>query len=343
MSRHVAKAMFAAVLLLASGIAGANEATCTGRWLNPMTDICWYCVFPISIGAANVSGVSGVADTPNNPSPICWCPVPPPVWVRKGVTVGFWEPFRVSEVIRQPYCFPTLGGLDLSDSFGSVVIRGGHQRSQGTNDGTKNAQYHLHWQQYPAFYMMGQMTDSLCIESGGLDVAYLTELDPLWLDDESSAVLSPEAALFANPIMQVSCAADCLAATVGLPLDPMIWCAGCQGSLYPFTGNSGHHTNAISTAQLMTERFIAKLHREGLGYDSSNPAWPGYCAVWPIQVIKKSQYRLQLGYPIPSTIYPTCCTPFGRTSIPYEWAKEHPYVGEDFGYVIWRKRNCCAS
>ena len=33
---------------------------------------------------------------------------------------------------------------------------------------------------------------------GSFDLVYLTEVDPLWADDELTAILNPEAVLFAN-------------------------------------------------------------------------------------------------------------------------------------------------
>jgi hypothetical protein len=40
------------------------SANCQGRFVNPLTDICWSCLFPMTIGGANVSG-PGFEDTPN--------------------------------------------------------------------------------------------------------------------------------------------------------------------------------------------------------------------------------------------------------------------------------------
>jgi len=33
----------------------AGIATCTGKFPNPVTDICWSCILPISIGAARIA------------------------------------------------------------------------------------------------------------------------------------------------------------------------------------------------------------------------------------------------------------------------------------------------
>ena len=34
---------------------GAGTATCTGKFPNPITDICWSCILPISIGSAPIA------------------------------------------------------------------------------------------------------------------------------------------------------------------------------------------------------------------------------------------------------------------------------------------------
>ena len=82
----------------------AQAKTCTGRMVNPITDICWACVLPITIGAAPV--VPGrTSDTLNFPSPVCVCPAPPPLFVRIGVAVGYWEPIRLIDVTKSPFCF----------------------------------------------------------------------------------------------------------------------------------------------------------------------------------------------------------------------------------------------
>src|SRR3546814_6426677 len=81
------------------------------------------------------------------------------------------------------------------------------------------------------------VTDFLCLESGSIDILYISEIDPLWQDSELTAIINPEAVLFANPLALAACAADCVSATVNLPVDEMFWCAGCQGSMYPMNGN----------------------------------------------------------------------------------------------------------
>jgi len=55
-------------------------------------------------------------------------------------------------------------------------------------------------------------------------------------------------------------------------------------------------------------------------------------------IIKKSQYKTQMTYPIPQT---DNCMPLGRSDVLWSSGKEFPYQGEDFGYLLWMKKNCC--
>ena len=77
----------------------AFAQACTGRFVNPLTDVCWECLFPISIGAVGIGAAAGAPDTPNPPFPICYCGTPIP---RIGLTIGLWEPARLIDVSRAP-------------------------------------------------------------------------------------------------------------------------------------------------------------------------------------------------------------------------------------------------
>ena len=46
----------------------------------------------------------------------------------------------------------------------------------------------------------------LCFEAASFDIAYITEIDPLWNDDTLTTLINPEVALFANPIAVAACA-----------------------------------------------------------------------------------------------------------------------------------------
>ena len=119
------------------------QSNCVGRFVNPITDICWSCLFPITIGGIRVS--SAGEDTENPRSILCKCPMPSPPWVRIGIPISFWEPVRLVDVTRTPYCLVSLGGISLMDK--GIQGRG----SVGNNSGNRmrHSFYHVHWYIYP--------------------------------------------------------------------------------------------------------------------------------------------------------------------------------------------------
>lgn len=308
---------------------------CSGRFVNPINDICWNCLFPLSIGPTRVSG-GNREDTPNPRHIPCLCPRPPLLIPVPGIPVGFWEPARLVDVTRVPFCMVSLGGMKLGSSTVGYGVHGygGESRAQ-------NSFYQVHWYVYPVLYWLELIVDFLCLEQQSFDVAYITELDPLWNADELAFILNPEAILFGNPIAQAACAADCTAATSKFPLNSLFWCGGCQGSLYPFTGNTAAHNGGVQASLLMVQRMIAKLHRELLLWGTSGTTNGEICQKYPMPLIKKTQYKTQMTYPRPTTRGPLACNPLGRSEVIWGAGREFPYKGEDFGYLIWRKRNCC--
>ena len=165
---------------------------------------------------------------------------------------------------REPraWCFPNLGGLTIDP--GLPAARGRTGSSGG--DGASGSVWHVHYYVYPLLSWIGALLDLGCLEAGGLDIAWTSELDPAWLDDELSFLLNPEAALFANLPAQAACAADCAASSAGLPLDPLFWCAGCQGGMYPLTGNVAAHVGGVQASLLAAQRLVYRLHRLGIAW-----------------------------------------------------------------------------
>lgn len=318
------------ILLFVCFFCASVQANCVGKFVNPITDVCWKCVFPITIMGIDV--VKGNPSPKAPSSPICICNRPPLNLPIPGIPVGFWEPVRLVDITRTPYCLVNMGGISVASS--GVNYRGDVE--ENTNDGTHHSFYQVHWYVYPIMYWLEVLTDFVCLENMSIDLAYLTELDPLFNDDQKSFILNPESVLFGNVVAQAACAADCLASSVNLPLDLLFWCSGCQGGLYPFTGTLNDHSGGVQASLLVTGRFMAKLHRELL-------LWGTYgkndlCAKYPMPIIKKSQYRLQMTYPIPTA---NNCYPMGHTELFWQGGKEYPYNGSDFGYLVWRRRDCC--
>jgi conjugal transfer pilus assembly protein TraU len=303
------------------------QAKCVGHFINPITDVCWKCLFPLKI--AGITVMRGGPDPSSPQTPLCYCNNPFP---RVGIPISFWEPARLVDVTRTPYCLVSMGGIQMMHT-GS---RGRGDVEEDPDTVTKKSFYQVHWYAYPLLYWLEVLMDFVCLERGQIDLVYLTELDLLWHDDEKNAILNPEAALFGNVIAQAACAADCAAASVDLPLDLLFWCGGCQGSLYPFTGTLDAHTGGVQASLLIVQRLIARLHREGLLWGYVGKA--GLCGKYYMPFIRKSQYRTQMTYPIPQT---RSCYPLGHTEILWGAGREFPYKGSDFAYLIWRKRDCC--
>jgi conjugal transfer pilus assembly protein TraU len=308
-------------------------ATCHGRFANPITDICWSCLFPLTIGGIGIVS-DGQPDIGNPSSPVCYCNNPP----RLGISIGFWEPVRMVDVTRSPFCMVGLGGLSLDPGIGAP--RGAQV---GHDSQTRNSFYQVHWYANPILAWLEVLLDFPCLEQGSLDLAYLTEVDPLWSDDELSAILNPEAVLFANPVAKAACAADCVAASAGFPVASLFWCAGCQGSIYPMTGHVTTHIGGVQASVLLTQRMTAKMHRQLTTFATAGSR--GLCGAYPLPIFDKTHYKLQMTYPVPATakVGGQCCQPYGRTTMIWGSGKSFPVSGEDFSYQIFRKRNCCAG
>lgn len=326
--------LFASLFLMSSIAQAAN--TCQGNFVNPITDVCWSCLFPISIGKMQVFS-GNVPDTREHPqSPLCACPGKEGGIIIPGISTGFWEPIAITDVTRTPFCMVNLGGMQLP--FGSVYAIG---ETETANSDHNNSFYYVHWYKYPLLYWLNIITDGVCLERGDLDIAYLTELDPTWNDDELGFLQNPEAFLFGNLIAQVACSADSLAALVGLPIDSLFWCAGAQGGMYPLNGHVQEHVGGVQASTLLTERMAYKMHRDFLLTDSVGADSPALCYNVRLPIIPKSRYRYQMTNPIPTT-GPRGCHPFGTTTTTWEAGHEIPFKGEDYGYLVWRRRDCCA-
>ncbi|MCP3848683.1 MAG: conjugal transfer pilus assembly protein TraU [Gammaproteobacteria bacterium] len=328
--------MILILVLMWPGLATAN-ISCKGRFVNPITDICWSCLLPISIGGFSIGkgNLPRKRDTKNPKNPFCLChkaekEVP-------GVAVGFWEPVRLIEVTRTPYCMVNLGGIALGKNFKKISS----YRKRGGD--SSRSFYHTHYYIYPLIYWLELLTDFSCLEKNTFDVAYMSEFDITWNDPKLQSLLNPEAILFGNPLAQASCALDCGAASFNLPLDAMFWCAGCLGNMYPLSGANADHVGGVQNSSLLAMRLLNKLHRVGFAKKTSSSDSSIHGEIcrksYSLRLIK-SQYKLQLTYPRTSS-KGLGCWPVGLTDMAYSPGNEYPYEGEDWGYLVWRKKNCC--
>lgn len=332
-ARRFAAALFLAISLGAG--AQTSDPTCIGKFPNPITDICWSCGFPMTLGNIPVFTMNQEDNGGNPGGVMCACSSPP----RIGVSTGFWEPARIVEVVRRPYCFVSLGGVKLDPGIDAP----NHAQSGQKEGRARHAFYHVHWYLNPLIFWLELLLDANCLEQGVFDLAYFTEVDPLWSDSETSFIINADVALFSNPVAQAVCAADCIAATTGFPRNELFWCAGCQGSMYPLTGWVGNFNGGVRASELLMQRFTNKAHRQGLIWAASGS--DGQCGLYPQVLMDKTNYKAQMLYPIPNTkkVDGKCCHPYGRTTTIWGSGKEYPYKGEDFTYQIFRKRNCCGG
>ena len=67
-----------------------------GKIINPVTDVCWSCLFPLHIAGENTTPKH--KDFIKYREKICNCP-----GGIVGVPFAFWEPSRMIEVTRTPY------------------------------------------------------------------------------------------------------------------------------------------------------------------------------------------------------------------------------------------------
>ena len=304
---------------------------CKGHFVNPITDICWDCIFPVTIGKSNA--VKGhYPDTDNRKITKYWCQCESDIGFRYGLAIGYWEPFALVDITRKPFCMVNLGGIQIDLGHKGL---GGSQAP--TADGY-GAFYYVHWYKYPLIYWLNIIASLSCKEEDGFDLLFPSELDPTWNDSEFAFILNPESTLFTSPAVRASCAADATKALTHTAIDSLFWCQGAQGSTYPLTGFVANQTSPISAALLLAERTNFKLHRIGAIRESVSEDSPALCRTYRSKTMPKSRYRYQMTNTIPDA---SSCHPFGKTVTTWEAGHTVPNNGDNYGFLIWRKRNCC--
>jgi conjugal transfer pilus assembly protein TraU len=332
---RIVKTTLASIFLITQAGAMDVGAPCTGNIMDPITDMCWDCLFPLTIGSVPVVA-SDKPDTDNPESPVQICKMPYPPYIRVGLNINYWEPSSLADVTRTPYCMVNLGGMKID--MGGMFAVGESGNYTASSDDLDGSIWNVHYYKYPLIYWLNIMMSVGCLQIGDMDIAYLSELDPLWNDDEWNIILNPEVLLFANPIAQMACAADALKTTPpnSAAIDALFWCMGNQGSAYPLNGYVQNSIGPIQASTLLTERMNFKLHREGMILDSIGED-NLVCHQYIDPILPKSRYRYEMVNPIPDA---NDCHPFGHdTSV---WGIGHDSVsnGSNFGYLIWKKRNC---
>ncbi len=245
-----------------------------------------------------------------------------------GLIWTYWEPFVAIDSVTTPFYSPFLGF-----STGSALINelGGKNASQDSvsiaNESTF-AQAHV----YPIPLLNWLFCNRYDYP------LWLTEFDPQWQFDGLSMLVHPEAALYANPVMQMACMADAAATNVGSPMDSMPWCLGSGGSSYPMTGHVDND-NIVQANNTAAARLIYKLNRLYMICDPGlNP-----CGCTPTPVWIKSHYKMHVVRPgVRSPAWP-----MGVTTAYYSSGLNTPFVGgglgpnDEFLWTVYRRQFCC--
>lgn len=321
------------ISVLLSSPAQAGGASCTGNFVNPISDVCWECMLPMTLGSVPILS-STYPDTQNPASPISYCPKPPPIFVQIGLNIGYWEPSTLTDVTRVPYC---MVNMDMQMNLSTKTNIGG-RISVREGEYADAAFYHAHYYTFPLMAWLNIISSTACMAVDTFGVAYLTELDPLWEDDELAFILNPEAILFGNPATQLACSAEAILTSLGtaLPIDALFWCMGSQGSAYPLTGTTNYKNSPVQAATLIMQRLNYKLHRQGIVWES-NGSDGAICYQTPTPILPKSRYRYQMSATIPNALR---CFPYTTTTTLWEAGHDNPITGENFGFINWKKRNC---
>lgn len=325
--------IFAAVSLWSQAQTGP---ICKGSFPNLITDVCYDCMFPISIGGGLLNlGTSGDDyDTGASKSPICICASN----LTVGTPMGFWEPRFMVETTYKPGCMPLLGGVDINTPYNDLELGAVKETNKAIKGSRKSAFVHVNEYINPVMTALGIITQSPCLDSRSFDVPFLSWADPTWNDDSLALMLTPYAYPFAGIPSIAAEMPDALAATWSFPLATLFWVAGGWGPMYPLTGNVSNANTPEQVSHLMIARLFAKLHAAGTQQSTAGQDALASCGSLglPQLIMDKRQYKTNRVYPWPDNM----CTPIGRPLLLQEKGAARPN-DRDYGYFIFQRKDCC--
>lgn len=315
------------------------HAICKSSFINPVTEVRWSCMLPISLGGVSASTIpvpeaamaifsdkalSGAV------SPVCTCWDPTP---RVGLTFSMNNVFRIVESTKDPFCFPSMGFDIEAEAFGAGGQDGGEKKSSKT---TFN---YTHLISFVPTQVLNIFIDSLCMQTSETQLAVLglSEIDPTAKSSELALIMAPESILFANPIAQAYCMVDA-SLTLFEQTDPIgYWCAGGH-SIFPLSNHSTE-TEYVDAASINAAKYLFKLSRTGQLFTCLGSQ--AVCGCAPSLIWNKREFRLQVAKPIPD-IY---CHRIGKPSLTWNIPNKNPALipgADNLAYLIWRRRDCCA-
>lgn len=353
----------AMLVLLPIGEAGAQTGggrTCPTKWHfgEQIMRTCWTCFFPLTIFGIPLLGEASELPDDRVNMPLCLCPgrtgYPSP-----GFTLGWWSPRYSLEYVRKPWCLPSLAGIELDlGTVGSGSLDPAYGLSIGrwggagdATDSNVSTYYNFHSYTFPVDFLVGYLSDMACSKQGatGIDIAFMSEFDPSWNNDELALWTGPEAKVFAAPWAVVACSVDSVASTVKKPMRSLYYCAGSWGVIFPMAGHETSNSDMPRAVALLAARSMAKQHRFGIYKRTyGNKA---ICADTNSYVLQKQQYQLQM-------VFPSVEKDNGRMarsgnggsnhwigSSSFKWGGESSTLPgqEDYVYLSWGYNDCCVT
>lgn len=209
-------------------------SSCHGRFVNPITDICWSCMFPMFIAPlpmvfnignqkggtiiddskqATMAGGIPLVKPGSLPGGACTCPERSIV-APLGLMMSWYEPARFVDVTRSPFCMVGLGGIDMSSGLSDILPAPGYGDEKHGLE-TQSSFYQVHWFMDPVMAILG-IIDAGCNvgASKSIDLMFMSEVDPTWNDDSVSLIFSPEVVLFTSLPAQLACGVDCVGSSL---------------------------------------------------------------------------------------------------------------------------------
>lgn len=316
-------------------LAGATQSYaasgCNGTIFNPVTDVPWNGIFPLRVGGVAVKQNRDLPDTAEGRSglPLCACTTSTETYV--GLKVSFWNINTLYEVVRTPYCSPTMG-----TSFSSLD-NGYHGGTNNQTAGQPKTFKQVHRVRFPLFDVVGLLTDSTCFKHNeGFDYLGFSELDPTHNKSYLAAVLDPRVFLFASPPFDIVCSAS-----RGISMVPgdvlsgafntLFWC--CFENVYSLTGDK-NNPNDTESAIAIGAKDLYKVTSAGLHLDTTSNT----CASRPfVGAWKKGDFRFALSKPVRMAKPIICDTP----GLLWDSNKNPPLKEGNYLFVLFQKHLCC--
>lgn len=318
-----------------AGVCKVGDTIFTQPPLGIFSDVDWAGIFPIRVGGKDV--VSGIPDIQDYLPPVCLCQrLPPPVPPIPGITFSMWQPAHLTEVVQEPYCF---------QAFGVVIPNPTGVFGIGNPGGKKihhYAFYQAHYYEFPLLDILSLAQDLICLQSpfgSNINIPFISEPDPAWQSDILATFGSPEAILFANPVAQLSCMADSAASQIYQPLDPMFWCMGSWGGVFPVDGDTGGTKDPVEGAAAIGAKLQFLVHQYLDQWGTVGPpTYFGVCQDYPDPIWIKSAVRYDLSMPVPEPV----TQPIGQTSLVWSMLKDLPALGGNYVFTTFTEQDCCA-